>query len=109
MLATQRYEIPLIHPAVLNLEKTSTRIMLRFVILQGMVYTPCLFFQFVEVQPNDGFGTLLPLETIDLEVIFSPKKAKDYKFELNCKSLINRSVLEHTRNNGFLYICVFYC
>ncbi|XP_061162453.1 cilia- and flagella-associated protein 74-like [Saccostrea echinata] len=46
--------------------------------------------EFVEVQPNDGFGTLLPLETIDLEVIFSPKKAKDYKFELNCKSLINR-------------------
>ncbi|XP_056018167.1 cilia- and flagella-associated protein 74-like isoform X2 [Ostrea edulis] len=46
--------------------------------------------EFVEIQPNDGFGTLLPLETIDLEVIFSPKKARDYKFELNCKSLINR-------------------
>ncbi|KAL4221191.1 hypothetical protein ACF0H5_019455 [Mactra antiquata] len=46
--------------------------------------------QYVEVQPNDGFGTLLPLETIELEVLFSPKKAKDYKFDLNCKSLINR-------------------
>ncbi|XP_052759795.1 cilia- and flagella-associated protein 74-like isoform X2 [Mya arenaria] len=45
---------------------------------------------YVEVQPNDGFGTLLPLETIELDVIFSPKKARDYKFELNCKSLINR-------------------
>ncbi|XP_033763578.1 cilia- and flagella-associated protein 74-like isoform X1 [Pecten maximus] len=45
---------------------------------------------YLEVQPDDGFGTLLPLETIDLEVIFSPKKARDYKFELNCKSLINR-------------------
>lgn len=53
----------------------------------------------------------MPLETIDLEVIFSPKKAKDYKFELNCKSLINRSVLKHTRNNVFLYIFggFFYC
>jgi hypothetical protein len=47
-------------------------------------------FQYVEVQPNDGFGTLLPLETVELEVIFSPSKARDYKFELNCKSLINR-------------------
>ena len=47
-------------------------------------------FQYVEVQPNDGFGTLLPLETIELDVIFSPKKARDYKFELNCKSIINR-------------------
>lgn len=101
MLATQRYKIPL-RPTVLNLEMTITRILLRFVILPDMGYTPCLFFQFVEVQPNDGFGTLLPLETIDLEVIFSPKKAKDYKFELNCKSLINRSVLKHTRNKAFL-------
>ena len=46
--------------------------------------------QYVEVQPDDGFGTLLPLETIDLDIIFSPKKAKEYKFELNCKSIINR-------------------
>ncbi|KAL5014796.1 hypothetical protein ScPMuIL_009066 [Solemya velum] len=45
---------------------------------------------YVEVQPNDGFGTLLPLETIDLDVLFSPSKARDYKFELNCKSIINR-------------------
>lgn len=45
---------------------------------------------YVEVQPNDGFGTLLPLETIELAVIFSPDRAKEFKFELNCKSLINR-------------------
>lgn len=50
----------------------------------------------------------IAFETIDLEVIFSPKKAKDYKFELNCKSLINRSVLKHTRNNVFLYIFGFF-
>ena len=37
-----------------------------------MMYTP----QVVDIQPNDGFGTLLPLETIDLDVIFSAEKPK---------------------------------
>ena len=60
-------------------------------IILHMVFPPVFFFlQYVEVQPNDGFGTLLPLETIELDVIFSPQKAYDYKFELVCKSLINR-------------------
>ncbi|XP_006819212.1 cilia- and flagella-associated protein 74-like [Saccoglossus kowalevskii] len=45
---------------------------------------------FVEVQPNDGFGTLLPLETLELDIIFNAKKAKEYSFELTCKSGINR-------------------
>ncbi|XP_077980899.1 cilia- and flagella-associated protein 74-like isoform X2 [Glandiceps talaboti] len=45
---------------------------------------------FVDVQPNDGFGTLLPLETLELDIIFNAKKAKDYSFELVCKSGINR-------------------
>ena len=52
------------------------------------------------MQPNDGFGTLLPLETIELEVIFSPKKTRDYKFELNCKSLINRYVPFYIVDSG---------
>ena len=46
--------------------------------------------QYVDVQPNDGFGTLLPLETIELDVLFSAKKAKEYSFELTCRSGINR-------------------
>ncbi|KAK2188128.1 hypothetical protein NP493_143g01026 [Ridgeia piscesae] len=46
--------------------------------------------QFVDVQPGDGFGTLLPLETIELDIIFLPAKAKEYTFTLSCKSLINR-------------------
>ncbi|XP_055958483.1 cilia- and flagella-associated protein 74 isoform X1 [Patella vulgata] len=54
----------------------------------------------VEVQPNDGFGTLLPLETIDLDVIFSPDKARDYKFDLVCKSLINRDFKIHCKGVG---------
>jgi hypothetical protein len=44
----------------------------------------------VDVQPNDGFGTLLPEETISLDIIFSPKKPMEYKFRLQCKSGIGR-------------------
>ncbi|XP_054636590.1 cilia- and flagella-associated protein 74 [Dunckerocampus dactyliophorus] len=44
----------------------------------------------VEVQPNDGFGTLLPQETLEIDVIFSASKAKEYRFHLSCKSGINR-------------------
>lgn len=46
--------------------------------------------QYVDIQPNDGFGTILPLETLQLDVIFQPIKAKLYRFELICKSEINR-------------------
>ena len=49
-----------------------------------------LIFQYVDVQPNDGFGTLLPLETVELDIIFKPTKAKIFNFELTMKSLINR-------------------
>ncbi|XP_061760780.1 cilia- and flagella-associated protein 74 [Nerophis ophidion] len=44
----------------------------------------------VQVQPNDGFGTLLPQETLEIDVIFSASKAKPYRFQLSCKSAINR-------------------
>ena len=33
-------------------------------------------FQTIDVQPNDGFGTLLPEESLPIDIIFSPKKAK---------------------------------
>ncbi|XP_047580297.1 cilia- and flagella-associated protein 74 [Lutra lutra] len=46
--------------------------------------------KFVDIQPNDGFGTILPLEMLQLDVIFQPTKAKEYDFELVCKSEINR-------------------
>ncbi|XP_062049239.1 LOW QUALITY PROTEIN: cilia- and flagella-associated protein 74 [Lepus europaeus] len=46
--------------------------------------------KFVDIQPNDGFGTILPLETMQLEVTFQPTRAKEYSFELVCKSEINR-------------------
>ncbi|XP_075135720.1 cilia- and flagella-associated protein 74 [Leptodactylus fuscus] len=46
--------------------------------------------EYVDIQPNDGFGTILPLETITLDVIFKAPKAGEYRFDLTCKSAINR-------------------
>ncbi|CAH8828023.1 unnamed protein product [Trichobilharzia szidati] len=53
----------------------------------GIVEMP----EFVEVQPNDGFGVILGKETIELDVLFRPKKAKEYNFNLVCKSGIGRT------------------
>ncbi|XP_071474637.1 cilia- and flagella-associated protein 74 [Marmota flaviventris] len=46
--------------------------------------------KFVDIQPNDGFGTVLPLEALQLDVVFQPTKAREYSFELVCKSEVNR-------------------
>ncbi|XP_066420300.1 cilia- and flagella-associated protein 74 isoform X1 [Molothrus aeneus] len=46
--------------------------------------------EFVEVQPNDGFGIILPLESLTLDIIFKATKAKEYSFELTCRTEINR-------------------
>lgn len=45
---------------------------------------------FVEVQPNYGFGTLLPQETIDVDVIFSPTEPKFYQFPIICRTTFAR-------------------
>jgi len=73
----------------------------------------------VDIQPNDGFGTLLPLETIDLDVIFSAVKLKvvhmvkhnlsvylypqEYSFTLRCKSGIDRCM------SVCLCVCALVC
>ncbi|KAM9752856.1 cilia- and flagella-associated protein 74 [Menidia menidia] len=56
--------------------------------------------EFIEVQPNDGFGTLLPQETLDIDLIFSAREAKEYHFQLCCKSGINRDFLLSCRAVG---------
>ncbi|XP_045912230.1 cilia- and flagella-associated protein 74 isoform X3 [Micropterus dolomieu] len=56
--------------------------------------------EFIEVQPNDGFGTLLPQETLEIDLIFSANKAKEYIFQLSCKSGINRDFLLSCRAVG---------
>ncbi|XP_047428401.1 cilia- and flagella-associated protein 74 isoform X2 [Mugil cephalus] len=56
--------------------------------------------EFMEVQPNEGFGTLLPQETLEMDLVFSPKVAKEYHFQLSCKSGINRDFLLSCRAVG---------
>ncbi|XP_028308509.1 cilia- and flagella-associated protein 74 isoform X3 [Gouania willdenowi] len=56
--------------------------------------------EFIEVQPNDGFGTLLPQETLEIFLIFSAKKAKEYNFQLSCKTEINRDFVLCCRGVG---------
>ncbi|KAG9482273.1 hypothetical protein GDO78_011130 [Eleutherodactylus coqui] len=46
--------------------------------------------EYVDIQPNYGFGTILPLETITLDIILKAPKAGEYNFDLTCKSAINR-------------------
>jgi len=58
------------------------------------------FQQFVEIQPNDGFGTILPLETIELDVILSVKRARLYDFTLVCRTEINRDFPLHCKAIG---------
>uniref|UniRef100_A0A3P8UU68 Cilia and flagella associated protein 74 n=1 Tax=Cynoglossus semilaevis TaxID=244447 RepID=A0A3P8UU68_CYNSE len=56
--------------------------------------------KYVEIQPNDGFGTLLPQETLEISLMLSAVKAIDYKFSLHCKSGMNRDFLLSCRGVG---------
>jgi hypothetical protein len=49
--------------------------------------------QCIDVQPNDGFGTLLPLETSEVDIIFQPPKADTYSVDVVCKTMIGRYFL----------------
>ncbi|XP_029292469.1 cilia- and flagella-associated protein 74 isoform X3 [Cottoperca gobio] len=84
--------------SVYNSVKSSVRLTNMSLLPQefGFVGIP----QFIEVQPNDGFGTLLPQETLEIDLIFSANKSKDYKFQLTCKSEINRDFLLSCRAVG---------
>lgn len=54
----------------------------------------------VSVQPNDGFGVLLPLETVQLDVLFSPDRANDYAFTITVKNLYNNATSIRCRGVG---------
>ncbi|XP_051508831.1 cilia- and flagella-associated protein 74 [Myxocyprinus asiaticus] len=56
--------------------------------------------KFIDVQPNDGFGTLLPSQSMNIHLIFSVSKAGEYKFTLTCKTGINRDFLLSCRATG---------
>ncbi|XP_022249548.1 cilia- and flagella-associated protein 74-like [Limulus polyphemus] len=46
--------------------------------------------KFADVQPGDGFMRLLPGETVELDVIFSPLKPGEYQWSLYSKTLSGR-------------------
>ncbi|XP_065655305.1 cilia- and flagella-associated protein 74 isoform X2 [Hydra vulgaris] len=56
----------------------------------------------IEIQPNDGFGTVLPNELLDIILFFNPKKAEEYNFELVCKSHIGRKFYLRCKGVGVL-------
>ncbi|XP_055021585.1 cilia- and flagella-associated protein 74 [Boleophthalmus pectinirostris] len=56
--------------------------------------------EFLEVQPDHGFGTLLPQETLPIDLIFRPKKVQSYNFQLSCKTGLNRDLLLSCRGLG---------
>ena len=52
---------------------------------------------YVSVRPGNGFGYILPSETIDIEIIFCATKAGEFKFNLVLQTLRNfRKVIECT-------------
>jgi len=54
----------------------------------------------VSVQPNDGFGTILPGETLVQNVIFAPKSAVSYNFNLNLRTTLNREFIVPCTGTG---------
>ncbi|XP_066547117.1 cilia- and flagella-associated protein 74 [Amia ocellicauda] len=87
-LEFDRTELDFGHCSIYESVKTSVRLTNHSLLPQefGFVGIP----KSVDVQPNDGFGTVLPRETLQIDFIFSAKKAREYNFELTCKSGINR-------------------
>ncbi|XP_067250222.1 cilia- and flagella-associated protein 74 isoform X3 [Chanodichthys erythropterus] len=90
-LLFDRTEVDFGHCSVYESSQTSVRLTNCSLLLQefGFVGIP----KFIDVQPNDGFGTLLPSQSMDIYLIFSASKAGKYNFTLTCKTGINRDFL----------------
>jgi len=50
----------------------------------------------IEIEPNDGYGSLVKSESQHFQIKFSPSSAIDYHFKLSCKS---------DRNETFIISC----
>ncbi|KAL5252786.1 hypothetical protein ACHWQZ_G015526 [Mnemiopsis leidyi] len=66
--------------------------------LFGFVSVP----DFVTIQPNDGFGTLLPGETLDLEAVVHAKVLGDHNFSITCTTEIDRHFSLRCRATGVI-------
>uniref|UniRef100_A0A087X792 Cilia and flagella associated protein 74 n=1 Tax=Poecilia formosa TaxID=48698 RepID=A0A087X792_POEFO len=87
------------HCSIYHFVRTTVRLTNMSILPQdfGFVAVP----EYIEVQPYDGFGTLLPQETLELDLIFRPKKPIEYNFQLRCKSGIDRDFVLPCRGVGF--------
>ncbi len=45
---------------------------------------------FVDVQPGDGLGEILPQETLAVDLVFSARKPREYSFELTIKTALDK-------------------
>ncbi|XP_063799122.1 cilia- and flagella-associated protein 74 [Pseudophryne corroboree] len=81
-------EVDFKHCTIYEAVQTSIQLTNKSILPQefGFVGIP----EYVDIQPNDGFGTLLPLETMNMDIIFRAPKAGEYNFDITCKSAINR-------------------
>ncbi|XP_019852101.1 PREDICTED: cilia- and flagella-associated protein 74-like isoform X2 [Amphimedon queenslandica] len=63
----------------------------------GFVHLP----KWLSVQPNDGFGTLLPHETLSVDVIFTPDVPKEYFTNtVSCLTVINKEYKLTVKGTG---------
>ncbi|XP_008411308.1 cilia- and flagella-associated protein 74 isoform X2 [Poecilia reticulata] len=87
------------HCSIYHFVRTTVCLTNRSILPQdfGFVAVP----EYIEVQPYDGFGTLLPQETLEIDLIFRPKKPIEYNFQLRCKSGIDRDFVLPCRGVGF--------
>uniref|UniRef100_A0A3Q3XH14 Uncharacterized protein n=1 Tax=Mola mola TaxID=94237 RepID=A0A3Q3XH14_MOLML len=86
-LRFDRTEVDFGYCSIYQSVKSSIRLTNQSLLLQefGFVGLP----EFIEVQPNDGFGALLPQETLEIDLIFSATKAKEYSFQLTLCTRFN--------------------
>ena len=66
--------------------------------LFGFVSVP----EFVTIQPNDGFGTLLPGETLDLEAVVHAKVLGEHTFNITCTTEIDRNFSLRCKATGVI-------
>ena len=59
----------------------------------------------MDVQPNDGFGTLLPLESFDVDIMFNAKKAKVRTVAIPSSQIVGKLINANpTLNVGWLFL-----
>ncbi len=78
------------HESVATLHMTNTSLLAQSF---GFLSLPA----FVDVQPGDGLGEILPQETLAVDLVFSARKPREYSFELTIKT-----VAQHNRSYNFI-------